>query len=273
MNNFFKNITFVNNNFGMNLKSCSGRLFSFIFFMILILGSSERSYSQAKFILNVTGGYSQPVGNFRNSIGINDTASADWPYLMMTGYNLDLTGKLTMNKAANIKLVFNLGYNGFKNWGDLNTIVPAAETDGGSGTETQTVQFLPDVSIIVVSLGAQYDFNPKSSVNPFAGLDLTANFFGGNFGSNPSSNFPKNTLKSETRFGLQLGGGVDFNCNDYIGVICGMKYNFANLIGKGDYQSDATSSEIVLNDNTGSRNISYLQIYAGVSFYIGNVVK
>ncbi|HMQ67357.1 MAG TPA: opacity family porin [Ignavibacteria bacterium] len=240
--------------------------------MLIFFGHAEHSYSQAKFILNVTGGYSQPVGNFRNSIGINDTASADWPYLMRTGYNLDLTGKLTMNKEATIKLVFNLGYNGFKNWGDLNTAVPV-EKDGGGATETQTVQFLPDVSIIVLSLGGQYDFNPKTSVNPFVGLDFTANFFGGNFGSNPSSNFPKNNLKSETRFGLQLGGGVDFNCNDYIGVICGMKYNFANLIGKGDYQSDATSTQIVLNDDAGGRNISYLQIYAGVSFYIGNVLK
>ena len=240
--------------------------------MIIILSHADSSYSQTKFILNVTGGYSQPVGNFRNSIGINDTSSADWPYLMRTGYNLDLTGKLTMNKSANIKLVFNLGYNGFKNWGDLNTTVPL-ETDGGGQTETKTVQFLPDVSIIVLSLGGQYDFNPKTSVNPFVGLDFTANFFGGNFGSNPSSNFPKSSLKSETRFGLQLGGGVDFNCNDYIGIICGMKYNFANLIGKGDYQSDASQTEIVLNDDIGGRNISYLQIYAGVSFYIGDVLK
>lgn len=257
----------------MNLKTGSRGIFSFLIIMFLISISSDRSYSQAKFILNVTGGYSQPLGNFNNPIGINDTASSEWPYLMRTGYNLDLTGKLTMNKAANIKLVFNLGYNGFKNWGDLNTAVPAPETDGGNGTETRTVQFLPDVSIIIVSLGGQYDFNPKTSVNPFVGLDFTANFFGGNFGSNPSSNFPKNTLKSETRFGLQFGGGVDFNCNDYVGVICGMKYNFANLIGKGDYESDASSSEIVLNDNLDGRNISYLQFYAGVSFYIGNVIK
>ncbi len=83
----------------MNFKIFMIRLFS-IFLMIIFLNTSDDSYSQAKFILNVTGGYSQPVGDFRNPIGINDTASADWPYLMRTGYNLGLTGKLTMNKDS-----------------------------------------------------------------------------------------------------------------------------------------------------------------------------
>jgi len=272
LNKFFINTTDFSDNSKIIYNKLAARLFSILFLTTIIFGSADNSYSQAKFILNVTAGYSQPLGNFNNSIGINDTASADWPYLMKTGYNMGLTGKLTMNKEASIKLVFNFEYNGFKNWGDLNTTV-IVENDGKGSTETKTVQFLPDVSIITASVGGQYDFNPKTSVNPFIGLDFTANFFNGNFGSNPSSDFPKNALKSETRFGLQLGGGVDFNCNDYVGVICGMKYNLANLIGKGDYESDVTSTQIALNDNTGSRNISYLQIYAGVSFYIGNVLK
>lgn len=239
------------------------KLFTALISVIVITCFTDNSYSQAKFILNVTAGYSQPAGDFRNPVELNDTISDEWPYLMKTGYNIGLTGKLSMNKTASIKMVFSLEYNGFKNWGNITSSESAA-TNG-------TVEFLPDVSIINATIGAQYDFNPKKSVNPFAGLDLTGNFFGGNFGSNPSSNFPKNQLKSETRIGLQIGGGVDFNCNDYIGVNCGLKYNMANLFGKGDFESDTTSTQFSLNDNAGGRNISYLQFYAGVSFYIGDV--
>lgn len=242
---------------------------------ILFMSQADISVSQAKFVLNVTAGYSQPVGDFNNSIELNDTVAENWPYLMKTGYNIGLTGKLSLNKTGNIKLVFNLEYNGFKNWGDIysNEYVPPPDGDGnGKGTaETGTVYFLPDVSMINATVGGQYDFNPKSSVNPFAGLDVTANFFNGNFASNPSSDFPKNDLYSETRVGLQLGGGVDFNCNDYIGIICGLKYNMANLFGKSENPSDIASNQVALNDDAGGRNISYLQLYAGVSFYIGDL--
>lgn len=254
---------------GLKQNNHMHKLFSFLILLIL-LGIADNSFSQAKFILNVTAGYSQPLGNFRNPVELTDTVSEEWPYLMKTGYNLGLAGKLTMNSSGSIKMVFSLEYNGFKNWGDIISS-ENTEKEGSGSTESGTFYFLPDVSIIVASIGGEYNFNPKSSVNPFAGLDLTGNFFGGNFGSNPSSNFPKNHLKSETRIGLQLGGGVDFNCNDYVGIICGMKYNFANLIGKGDFEEDETSNDIVLNDNAGGRNISYLQFYAGVSFYIGDI--
>ena len=245
------------------------KFFSVIIAVVIILNSSD-TFSQAKFVLNVTAGYSQPVGNFRNPIELNDTIADQWPYLMKTGYNIGMTGKWSINKTGNFKLVFNLEYEGFKNWGDIYSNV-YTEEDGKGSSEPGTVYFLPDVSIIVASIGYEYDFKPKSSINPFAGLDLTANFFGGNFGSNPSSNFPKNQLKSETRIGIQLGGGVDFNFNDYVGVVCGLKYNMANLFGKGDFESDISSNQFSLNDNAGGRNISYLQFYAGVSFYIGDL--
>lgn len=268
MNILFKNI--AKGFKSLNNKNFTSKLFAVLISVIVFQSLSDNAYSQAKFILSVTAGYSQPVGDFRNPVELNDTIADEWPYLMKTGYNIGLTGKLSMNKTASIKMVFSLEYNGFKNWGNIYSN-QTTSTDGGGTTEPGTVYFLPDVSIINATIGAQYDFNPNKSVNPFAGLDLTGNFFGGNFGSNPSSDFPKNQLKSETRIGLQIGGGVDFNCNDYIGVNCGLKYNMANLFGKGDFESDTTSTQFSLNDNAGGRNISYLQFYAGVSFYIGDV--
>ncbi|MEO8210438.1 MAG: hypothetical protein ABI840_07745 [bacterium] len=247
-------------------------MFPILSLIIIVLSGTNTSFSQPKFILNVTGGYSQPVGNFRNSIELSDTIADNWPYLMKTGYNLGLTGKLTMNKTGSFKMVFSLDYNGFKNWGNIISNENVL-TDGSGSLEPGTVYFLPDVSIIVASVGGEYGFNPKATANPFIGLDLTGNFFGGSFSSNPSSNFPKSQLKSETRLGLQFGGGVDVNFNNYIGGVFGLKYNLANLFGKGDFESDGSSNQIVLNDNAGSRNISYLQFYAGVSFYIGDLTK
>ena len=99
---------------------------------------------------------------------------------------------------------------------------------------------------------------------------FTTNFFSGSYQSNPSSNFQRSQLKAETRFGLNIGGGVDYNISEYVGAVFGAKYCFANLIGKGA-ESDVESYQVALNDgsngNQEARNISYFQFYAGVSFF------
>lgn len=242
------------------------KFYSVLFAICILISLNSKTEAQPKLTLEVTAGYSQPMGDFNNGFGINDTVPNSWPYLMRTGYNIGVTGKYIVNKQKNIKIVLGLNYNGFKNWGDL-----AVTTDNGSGFySTDTVQFLPKVAILALSLGGEYSFNPKATFNPFAGIDFTTNFFSGSYQSNPSSNFERSQLKAETRFGLNIGGGVDYNISKYVGAVFGAKYCFANLIGKGG-ESDVTSYQVALNDESNgtqdARNISYFQFYAGVSFF------
>lgn len=251
------------------------KFYSVLFIVFPIIFCFDNSVAQPKLDFEVTAGYSQPMGDFNNGISLNDTVSEAWPYLMKSGYNIGVTGKYTVNKLRNIKVVLGFNYNGFKNWGDINITTQANNTLDGNGSPTaQTVQFLPKVAILVLSLGGEYSFNPKATVNPFAGLDFTTNFFSGSFQTNPSSNFPNSQLKAETRFGLQVGGGVDIKFSNIIGGVIGAKYNFANLMGKGDNQTDESTDKVYLNDNEqtyrSASNISYVQFYAGVAFYFQN---
>ena len=245
------------------------KIYPVLFALILFFAVNSRSVSQPKLTFDFNFGYSQPVGDFKNGISLLDTVPTSWPYLMRDGYNIGVTGKMTLKKVPNVKVVLGLNYNGFKNWGDLQVTT----NEGNGVTTTNVVEFIPKVAILALSLGGEYSFKPKENINPFVGLDFTTNFYSGSFQSNPSSNFQRSQLKAETRFGFQLGGGVDFVFSKYIGMVLGLKYNLANLIGKGDYQEDVTSYQVGLNDNSypgqDSRNISYFQLYTGVSFYFG----
>ena len=248
------------------------KIYSLLLAIVILLILNFETAAQPKFTLYVTAGYSQPMGDFNNGFGIHDTVPGSWPYLMRTAYNIGVTGKYAVNKDRNIKIVLGLNYNGFKNWGDLEVT-----SDNGSGfPTTETVQFRPKVAILALSLGGEYSFKPKEVLNPFVGLDFTTNFFSGSFQSNPSSNFQRSQLKAETRFGLNIGGGLDYMISKYVGTVFGVKYCFANLVGKGG-ESDVTSYQVALNDESSSiqdaRNISYFQFYAGVSFFFDNPIS
>ena len=83
-------------------------------------------------------------------------------------------------------------------------------------------------------------------------------------------------MKSTFRVGIGAGGGIDFAFHQNVGIVIGAKYTFANIIGKSSGTS-ASTQIYYLNDgeytDNGAvykpRNIQYLQIYGGVSFYFG----
>jgi opacity protein-like surface antigen len=87
-------------------------------------------------------------------------------------------------------------------------------------------------------------------------------------------------MKSASRFGIALGGGLDFAFSKNVGAVIGVKYNIANLIGK-DSATSTTTGEYTLIDKEftvgnitiPSKNISYIQLYAGVSFFLGQPKK
>jgi len=136
------------------------------------------------------------------------------------------------------------------------------------------------INDFVASLGAEWAFMPKGKANPFIGVDFTGNFFSGESKFDPGDTgiyALTSTLKSESRFGVAIGGGVDIAFSKNIGAVIGVKYNLANLIGK-KYDSLTTSStEVPLNDKefgtTAAKNISFIDLYAGVSFYLGQPKK
>lgn len=250
------------------------RLSILIITALSIICLSYNLKAQPKFIVHIIGGYSQPLSGLRGDIATFDStqnSKANYPFQMKNGFNFGADGKLALGKQRNIRLVFGLNYNVFKNSADMPDIYYTNET----------VTFSSKVNILGISLGGEYAFLPKKNVNPFIGFDLTGNFWSGSFSwdnSGDSAAYTILSLKSTARFGLQFGGGIDIKLGKEEGIVVGFKYNFANLAGKNYTDpSSFASGEISLNDKASiinpARNLNYLQIYIGISMFLGQPKK
>lgn len=215
-------------------------------------------FAQPRLTLHFTGGYSLPLPDLKGEIppefSIND-------YQMKNGFNFGADGKYALIKKGTLRITGSLAYTMFINSGDLEIAVGTAERK---------------INILTAGLGVEYAFLPKQKISPFIGAEFTGNFFNGKYIENAGGFDHEYNLKAESRFGVQIGAGVDFALNKNIGIVVGSKYSLANLIGK-DYDTSTVVTEYTLNDKeytsaTGvtvtAKNISYLQFYAGISFYL-----
>jgi outer membrane protein W len=237
-------------------------------FIITMAGSV---YSQPKFTISLTGGYGLPMPQLRGDVP--DSVDRAETYLMKTGFNLGLTGKYAVDKKQNVRITLGGSYNKF--------------SVNDNYTHTNDINIHSNIGIISANIGAEYSFTPKDKTRPFVGIDITGNFFSGE--TTETVTAPDTTqsdhsdlgttttkLTSARRFGIALGGGVDVSFNETVGAVFGIKYNFANLIGKEYIQSSAVG-EYNLNDKENgtlkSKNIMYLKVYLGVSLFLGETKK
>ncbi len=239
---------------------------------LLIFGlvSLSSIYSQPKFTIDVTGGYSLPLPQLKGTIDSANSESGE-SYFMKTGFNLGLTGKYAVDKKRKIRITFGGAYNKF--------------TGAETYNHTNIIDFHTNMSIISASLGAEYSFTPKEKTAPFIGIEFNGNFLSGKTEETVTASTTSDhdtfgttttNLKSASRFGFSVGGGVDVAFNKSIGALFGFKYNFANIIGK-EYSATSAAGQYNLNDKENgtlkAKNIMYFQIYLGVSFYLGQMKK
>ncbi|HMQ79411.1 MAG TPA: outer membrane beta-barrel protein [Ignavibacteria bacterium] len=247
----------------------------------LFFAFAAPGFAQSKMNLTLYGGYSLPVadlkGNFPDTLG---TSFLDFErsgsLLTSSGFNIGATGKYCVDTLGKARLTAGFNYNSFSGTKDYPR----------SGA---TLTYKNKVNIFTISVGAEYGFLPKKKVNPFVGLDLAVNFFSGKIEGSGDSTFTVQR-KSESRFGIVVNGGADIKLNKSIGAVVGVKYGLTNLIGKKteitttsplqtDDEETGSSSfrELGLNDeesaNNKSKAIYYIQFYAGLSFYFGEMLK
>lgn len=239
-----------------------------IFVLLILLAVSLNS--QPRIILSVTGGYGAPLAQLRGNIDSVSYSNKE-SYFMKTGYYFGLTGKYAVDKKGKIRINLGGSYNRFSGEGTFN--------------HTYKIDYHSHIAIISANLGAEYAFSPKQKTSPFIGFELNGNFFSGEIeetatGSSAldhgDSGMTTMKLKSESRFGFALGGGVDVSLSKNIAMTFGVKYNFANLIGK-KYSSSSAAGEYNLNDKEDNlnkaKNIMYLQLYLGVTFNFNHIKK
>jgi opacity protein-like surface antigen len=247
--------------------------FTFIVIIVFLFSISSQLYSQPKFLIHFYGGLSVPLPQLQGDVAVIPIATTfEKDYGMRLGINFGTDAKYAFDKKGCIRGVLSLGYNMFMNPGEYVSA-------------TGNYKYKPIIGIFTASLGAEYAFQPKEKWSPFVGVDFTANFFSGSFNYDPKfPTIPDISLKSETRFGLQFGAGADFSLSKSIGIIAGFKYHLANLIGKDSDTSTFSQilpSERPLNDaeytyggkTVSAKNISYVQIYSGLTIYFGQPKK
>jgi outer membrane protein W len=234
---------------------------SAIFAVLVIMFAASNIYSQAQVVLHVTGGYDLPMSQLKGDATV--ATDLQNTYVMKSGWNAGADGKYYLGKKRNVGITLSLGYHSFSS-GD---VTPANGTPGYT--------FRDKINSFTAGLGIEYAFLPKGKANPFIGAEFTGNFFSGKaYVTSPTTtDSVAGTLTSASRFGVQFNGGVDIMFSKSIGAVIGVKYNLANLIGKKYDSTSTTAGEFPLNDAANgsgtytARNIGWLQLYAGVSFY------
>lgn len=204
-----------------------------LFIIFLSVSYAVNTYSQPQIVISATGGYNLPLpdlkGNFPDSI--SGTTADSNTYLIKQGFNFGLTGKYALGKKRNVRVNLGFAYNMFNQSKDY---------DGGYSLKNK-------MNIINIAAGVEYAFQPRQKVNPYVGLDLGAYLYSGDIElTGPISS--KGTLKSATRFGGAIGGGIEFMFSKQIGANIGVKYHMANLIGKAYDTTGLGPNEYPLND-------------------------
>ncbi len=230
---------------------------------------SEISYSQATATVQFVGGYSMPLGDYHGTFGEtratflyggNPDSNS---YFMKHGFNYGIFIKIPVTKKSNFSIK---GGVNFHNFGQSKEY----SNDTGSITISLTQ------NLFAVTMGADYDFGYfKNKLRPFIGAELSANFFSGSYEEDYIDSVETRDLNATTRMGVNLVAGADYRLHNNIGVLAGVRFVYANLIGK-NYDVD-TKTRYGLNDESytldnvtyPSRNITYLQFFGGLSFYFG----
>jgi opacity protein-like surface antigen len=226
--------------------------------------------SQKKITINFFGGYTLPVADFKGSYPDSLTyINFRKAKTLLTSYgiNFGVKGKFAVDSAGSQILTAGAEYNTFT-----------------GNVDYPTQSYKNKVNVFTINAGIEYDLNPSSKIVPFAGLDIAVNFFSGKIEASGDSISVKNRT-SETRLGIIAGAGVDIKMWSSAGIIIGVKYSMANLIGKKseattiqpvtdiEQSGSSSGSEIPLNDDVVSSNpgksLNYVQIYAGISYNFG----
>lgn len=223
------------------------------------LSMNNDTFSQPQLKLHVTGGYNLPLPDLKGDL---DTRADSNTYFMKQGFGFGADGKYYLGTKRNVGITLGLGYQMFSNSSDSSTYFGATNIKN-------------KLNAFTVGLGVEYNFMPKGKTQPFLGAEFTGHFFSGDFEATVGGTTFKRTLKSASRFGAAFGGGVDFKFGKQVGAVLGLKYNLANLIGKEYDSTNTSTTEVSLDDKehteggvtVAAKNISYLQIYAGVSFF------
>lgn len=262
-----------------------------VFLLLFMFLFSAVSYSQVKtkssslkkpaaFMVEWNFSYSQPLPNMMGEMGEQFNFKN---YGVKSGFGSQVYMKLVTNKKGTIRPYITLGYDLFLNSDNNNAYIPAnilkewpADTSVKTSVPGKSKMFLHNFS---AALGFEYAFVNKTKWTPYVNFDFGLNMLFGTYRQTPSSTGTEvsYTYKQAARLGIGLGAGINGRLTRIFGLAFGVKYKLPNLLLK-DSQRSTEVNKLYINDkeDTGlsanlskDRNMMYLQLYAGVTFFIG----
>jgi len=235
-----------------------------VFLSFLLLAISLNLFSQKNFIINLKGGYNVPLADLKGNV--YDASDRANTYIMNHGFSFGAAFKYRLLKDQNLSSVLNLEYTLFSN---------TRENVYNTGQDEDY-----KINAFVLSAGLEYGFLKNSKITPFIGIDFTGHFFSGSQEVvGIAGDKSKLKLELASRYGFAAGAGINIILSTSLGVTGGVKYYAANLIGKDS--SGVTTGKFALNDGEQiyngetipEKNISYIQLYTGITFYINKKKK
>lgn len=255
-----------------------------VLLLVALYFLTQTLISQTKWQINFYGNYSLPTadmeGTFPDTLGTAGKLdfSTARTLLTKTGFGFGSQVKYCVDTTGNARLTAGLSYNMFSGSKEYPIVNKPTRT------------YKSKVNLITLSLGAEYSLNPGKKINPFVGLELAANLFGGSIESTGDTSFTINRSQ-DTRIGVIANAGANIMFSQNVGLILGVKYSYTNLIGKSTQTITNTSNtntdeeqsgtlaifELPLNDaesaTNKSKTFTYFQIYAGISINFGKPLK
>jgi opacity protein-like surface antigen len=229
-----------------------------IFCLIFFCSSSD---SQIGVSLGPSVGLTSPTGDYSGS-------TVDY----YNGAKYGLSSGINFGGVVKLKLLI-LKIRGAVNHSSLSNSGNSEPSNPGSFVEIKH-------GLLLISAGPELSFSlPGSPIVPYIGADLLMSSLSGESTFRGVSGVPSGTysMSSTSRFGLGLGGGVEFRLGRKYALDLGLRYNFLNLFGKNfeELPSDnRVDSYMNLNDDqdpnyavdpddhpvSNSRSISILQL-------------
>ncbi len=234
----------------------------------------------AAFIIEWNFSYSQPLPNMSGEMGEQFTFKN---YGVKTGFGSQIYFKLVTDKKGKIRPYMTLGYDLFLANDNNTAYIPGNvltqwPNDPAVATTTpgKSKMYLHNFSAAV---GFEYAFYNKTKWTPYTNFDFGLNMIFGTYKQTPNSTGQEvsYTYKNAPRLGLGLGAGVNGRLTKNFGVSFGVKYKLPNLLLKDSKQSTEVNKlyindkeDVALSPNLSKdRNMMYLQIYVGATFFIG----
>lgn len=241
---------------------------TFIIF-IFCIALTQTVLSQPSTTITFRAGYTHPIGDFYGKFGDTRATFKNNPdsntYFFKNGIGFGLLMSYAPFKSRMLYFISGFGFNSV--WQNKDY----SDTSG-------EVNINYNMNIVNVTAGTGFRYITRTSkLIPFADVQVSFSLFTGSY----SQTYADTTtdislsLNSAVRVGIEGTAGIEYKFNKRMGILLGGKYVWANIIGKNSSGDDAfhyslnDKNETVNGHPYKNRNITFFQIFGGVTFYFG----